>query len=107
MNGLDKNLLNLILEHVNDKKQLIHCTLVCKRWTSMSRNQIIEQFYNSISFEDAYMPGWSFSYKQLTSIPVEIGRLKNIENLWLDANCLRHIPAEIGNITSLRMLIFE
>ncbi len=43
-------------------------------------------------------------YRQLKSIPSEIGYLSNLENLVLYANQLTTLPSEIGQLTNLREL---
>ena len=42
--------------------------------------------------------------KNLTSIPKEIGNLKNLKQLYLDHNKLRSLPDEINNLTNLERL---
>ena len=44
------------------------------------------------------------SYKELKSIPKEIGELKNLRILYLRENKLRSLPAELENCTELRVL---
>ncbi len=46
----------------------------------------------------------SFRYKQLTVIPHEIGRLKDLEELDFAGNEIRVIPPEIGNLSNLQKL---
>ena len=41
---------------------------------------------------------------QLTSLPVEIGRLTGLEVLWLYDNQLTSLPVEIGRLTGLTYL---
>ena len=43
----------------------------------------------------------------LRSIPLSIGRLKNLECLYLPYIRLRHLPAEIGNLIHLKKLILN
>lgn len=43
----------------------------------------------------------------LTSVPPEIGKLKNLDTLYIPTNSLTSIPAEIGNLTSLKYLNIE
>ena len=40
----------------------------------------------------------------LTSVPVEIGQLRSLEELYLSGNQLTSVPAEIGQLTSLEWL---
>jgi len=44
------------------------------------------------------------SNKGLTSLPVEIGKLINLQYLYLNCNRLTCLPSEIGNLTNLRFL---
>ncbi|XXQ34123.1 F-box domain-containing protein [Plasmodiophora brassicae] len=44
------------------------------------------------------------SHNELTSIPAEIGQLTSLKELNLAGNYLRSIPAEIGQLTSLKTL---
>ena len=104
MEGLDKNILNLILGHVETKDDLLDCTLVCKRWTHISRKQIIQQFYKDD--DDPYIQ-LSLEFKDLTMLPVEIGCLTNLMRLELGYNQLTTLPVEIGRLTNLRMLFLE
>ena len=100
MEGLDKNILNLILGHVETKDDLLDCTLVCKRWTHISRKQIIQQFYNNVT-------ELILEFKDLTTLPVEIGCLTNLQELFLGYNYLTTLPTEIGCLTNLTLLYLE
>ena len=42
------------------------------------------------------------SGNQLTSVPAEIGQLTSLRELYLSGNQLTSLPAEIGQLTSLR-----
>ena len=44
------------------------------------------------------------AYKNLTTLPKEIGNLKNLETLYLPTNKLKTLPPEIGNLTKLKVL---
>ena len=44
------------------------------------------------------------SYMELTSLPVEIGNLLNLQKLHLNVNLLTNIPVEIGNLVNLQYL---
>ena len=104
MEGLDKNILNLILGHVETKDDLLDCTLVCKRWTHISRKQIIQQFYkDDVDDDDPYIQ-LCLEFKDLTMLPVEIGCLTNLMRLELGYNQLTTLPVEIGCLTNLSML---
>ena len=43
-------------------------------------------------------------YNQLTSVPAEIGQLTSLRELHLHINQLTSLPAEIGQLTSLKVL---
>jgi len=47
------------------------------------------------------------SYKNLTSLPAEIGNLINLQHLYLDNNQLTSLPAEIGNLINLQHLYLD
>ena len=102
MEGLDKNILNLILGHVETKDDLLDCTLVCKRWTHISRKQIIQQFYkDDVDDDDPYIQ-LCLEFKDLTMLPVEIGCLTDLEVLNVKCNQLSILPATLINIDRLR-----
>ena len=44
---------------------------------------------------------------QLTSVPAEIGQLTSLRELDLGSNQLTSVPAEIGQLTSLRELCLD
>ena len=46
-------------------------------------------------------------YNQLTSVPAEIGQLTSLRELYLDYNQLPSVPAEVGQLTSLTGLGLE
>ena len=46
----------------------------------------------------------NFLNKNLTTLPPEIGNLKNLEVLYLIGNKLKTLPPEIGNLTKLEVL---
>jgi len=47
------------------------------------------------------------SFKNLTSLPAEIGNLTSLKFLYLDGNNLTSLPAEIGYLTSLKFLYLD
>ena len=44
------------------------------------------------------------SFNNLTSLPPEIGRLRNLKHLWLNNNNILQIPPEVGSLVHLRTL---
>ncbi|MFN8844015.1 MAG: leucine-rich repeat domain-containing protein [Chryseotalea sp.] len=53
------------------------------------------EIYNSIDFEN---------HQQLTKLPKEIGKLKNLTHLDIDGNRVTEIPTSIGNLKKLKYL---
>ena len=99
MNGLCVNITNIIFDHLDNKKDLVNCTLVEKRYTHIARKQIVIKFYSHLKKLSLYN-------NKLTSIPTEIAlkRLTNLRGLYLDHNKLTSIPSEIGLLTNLQEL---
>jgi hypothetical protein len=44
------------------------------------------------------------SHNELTSLPAEIGKLRNLEQLWLNDNPLSSLPSELETLVALRVL---
>jgi len=49
----------------------------------------------------------SLNWNQLTTLPPEIGKLINLEDLYLNNNQLTTLPPEIGNLKKLKELILS
>ena len=76
-----------------------------------SKNDGVAVFSVEELLEYANDPYWSplvtrvdLAYKNLTTLPPEIGNLKNLEWLDLAGNQLTTLPPEIGNLKKLEML---
>ena len=49
---------------------------------------------------------WLYS-NQITSLPVEMGRLKSLKKLWLDHNLIEDLPAELSALANLQDLYID
>jgi len=79
-----------------------------------SKNDGVAVFSVEELLEYANDPYWSplvtrvdLAYKNLTTLPPEIGNLKNLEKLDLQFNQLTTLPPEIGNLTKLEWLLLS
>ena len=71
---------------------------------------VLDKGLKKISFrnlDNARIVRLYLSHNQLTSLPVEIGRLTGLERLDLDNNRLTSLPVEIGMLTRLTGLLLD
>ena len=116
-------------------KDIVICSLVCKRFNTIAKNNLLwkqlfnEKFYNICISEHDFYDNYkkyntlnnfliknskmnvninscflSICYKNIQSIPQELGLLTKLQELWLIYNRLQSIPIEIGKLKMLRIL---
>jgi Leucine-rich repeat (LRR) protein len=71
---------------------------------NISKNRI-EKLPNDFRVLSDYLVNFNYSFNGLTSIPVEVFTLKNLQTLDLRGNQLSNISVDISRLESLRELV--
>lgn len=101
---INKNIVSL---EINNSPELKSITENVKNFKSLSEVSIYGTRFTEFPIGFCYISGLtSFSYGGVltSSIPPEIGNLKNLKNLTLYSLPLKEIPKEIGNLENLQVL---
>lgn len=67
-------------------------------------NNVIKQIEEAFNKNHSYL---NLSSENISELPVEIGKLKNLKSLYLENNKLTELPKEIANLESLEELILD
>lgn len=99
---------NVLQKNLNDKNKLISDPIYPDLQNINSINELIDKAKGFKKWCDTNQVGLSLlqsldlTCQYLTSVPDEIGRLKNLKNLNLNANQLTSLPPIIGQLTNLQ-----
>jgi Leucine-rich repeat (LRR) protein len=96
----DSTLLDL---HNNELKELPKLPKGCKVY-GMNKQKITSVIILGKEYDIETTTELNLSFKQLKELPKEIGKLINLQNLYIYNNQLKELPKEIGNLTNLQTL---
>ena len=113
--GINENtIIKAVIKTANGKQELDYLPRDKALWLALIHLQFSGKFLGRLSILETLpteigklhnLQELELGWNQLTTLPAAIGQLQNLQILWLSYNQLTSLPAEIGQLQNLQKLL--